>query len=323
VREIPGYDAPAPSDGRAGPEEEVIPDGLFAVVIPTHNRSALLTRAIDSVYATGWRGVEVIVVDDASKDDTADVVVRNFPNVRFLRMPYNGGPGAARDLGIEAANSKWALMLDDDDLLRPEALRTIYSELRKTAELEKYPVIQFARSNGAVRAPFLIAGLRDLIDGGVTGDFAAVIQTRLFRERQFHYPKCRIGGESLLWFDIAQTYGLPTWSTTVIQMTGDASSNLCSIGSQLARPREYAELQEETLRTFGNALFEISPTYYRKKVLGGITYRLLAGDRKIARTSIADARSLRPYERIALACLSWLPQPVIRKTFETYRASSF
>jgi glycosyltransferase involved in cell wall biosynthesis len=317
------YDAPEASNGRARPEEGVIPDGLFAVVIPTHNRSALVTRAIDSVYATGWRDVEVIVVDDASEDNTVEVVARNYPNVTLLRTPFNGGPGAARNLGIEAANSKWVLMLDDDDLLMPEALRAIHHALCETAESEKYPVVQFARSNGTLRVPFLIARLRDFVDGGVTGDFAAVIQTRLFRERQFRYPKCRIGGESLLWYDIAQICGIPSWSTTVIQMTSDASSNLCSIGSQLSRPREYAELQEETLRAFGNELFEISPTYYRKKVLGGITYRLLAGDRKIARASIAEARSLRSYERIALACLSLLPQTVIRKTFETYRTTSF
>lgn len=320
---LPGYPAPARSDGSERPQEGFVTRGVFTVVIPTYKRSALVARAIDSVYATGWPDVEVIVVDDASKDDTAEVVSRRHPDVKLLRMPVNRGPGAARNLGIEAATSRWVLMLDDDDLLKPEALRAIYSALSETAEVEKYPVVQFARSNATTRAPFLIARLTDLISGGVAGDFAAVIQTSLFRAGRFRYPKCRVGGEHLLWYHVAQICGIPTWSTTVIQMTSDASSNLCSIGSQLARPREYAELQEETLRRFGDALFEISPAYYRKKVLGSITYRLLAGDRKIARASIAGERSLRPFEKIALACLSLLPQTIVRNVFEVYRARNF
>jgi len=297
-------------------------DGVFAVVIPTHNRSALVTRAIDSVYATGCPGVEIIVVDDASEDDTVGVVSRMYPEVKVLRMPVNGGPGAARNLGIYSARSEWAIMLDDDDLLKPEALTTIYRALTEDSGLAKYPVIQFARSNAAVRAPFMVARLRDFVDGGIVGDFAAVIQTRLFKERQFRYPECRVGGEHLLWFDIAQTCGIPTWSTTVIQMTADASLNLCSIGSQLARPREYAEMQEKTLAQFRDALLELSPAYYRKKVLGAITYRLLAGDRSIARKTIAEERSLRASDRIVLTCLTYLPQVIVRKLFKAYRGTS-
>lgn len=303
--------------------EETNTHSVFAVVIPTHNRSALVTRAIDSVYATGWHGVEIIVVDDASEDDTVDVVSRMYPDVKLLRMPINGGPGAARNLGIYCARSEWAIMLDDDDLLKPEALTTIHRALGENNGLARYPVIQFARSNATVRAPFLVAGLPDFINGGLTGDFASVIQTRLFRERQLRYPECHVGGEHLLWFDIAQKSGIPTWSAMVIQMTADASSNLCSIGSQLARPREYAEMQEKTLAVFRDVLLEINPAFYRKKVLGAITYRLLAGDRKIARKTIAEEPSLRASESIALTCLSYLPQKIIRKLFKAYRGKNF
>lgn len=282
-----------------------------------------MTRAIDSVYRTDWHGVEVIVVDDASVDDTVDVVRDRYPEVRLLRMPSNSGPGAARNAGISAATAQWALMLDDDDLLMPDALLTVSHVLRETPELDRYPVIQFAHCNATLQSPFLVASLTDYLEGSVSGDFAPVIQTRVFGDHQYRYPECRIGGEHLMWYQIAKTCGIPTWSRNIIQVTRDAESNLCSLRTQLERPREYAELQEETLKLLGRELLDINPAFYRKKVIGAITYRLLAGDSAIARSTITDSPQLRMVERITMRALSYLPRVCVRKAFSAYRESSF
>ncbi len=294
---------------------------MFTVVIPTYNRSSLVTRAIDSVYATGWEGVEIIVVDDASKDDTPEIIARRYPMVQVLRMPTNSGPSAARNVGIDAATARWVLMLDDDDLLVPDAFKTICRVLGENPELERYPVIQFAHTNAKMDRSFLVAGLTDYVEGRLQGDFAPLVQTRKFRSEQLRYPKSRIGGEGLLWFQIAQSWGLPSYAAAVIRLTDDAPTKLCSTRSQLARPREYAELQDETLALFGAALFSISPAYYRKKVIGGIVFRVLCGDRHLARTSITDSISLRATERFMLRCLSYMPLPVIAWLFTLYRGS--
>ena len=71
---------------------------LVSVIIATRNRAALLARALDSVFSQWGLGVEfdldVIVVDDASTDSTATVVV-GYPQVRYLRLSTNRGVSAA------------------------------------------------------------------------------------------------------------------------------------------------------------------------------------------------------------------------------------
>lgn len=93
-----------------------------AVVIPTYNRAAFLREALQSVFAQTRPADEVIVVDDGSDDDPAEVVAE-FPGVIFLRQD-NSGPSEARNAGIRAANSDYVLCLDSDDVLMPTALET-------------------------------------------------------------------------------------------------------------------------------------------------------------------------------------------------------
>ena len=68
-------------------------------------------------------GVEVIVVDDGSTDDTADVIERRFgQQIKLLRMPHRGGAGAARNAGVSQATGELLAFLDSDDLWFPGKL---------------------------------------------------------------------------------------------------------------------------------------------------------------------------------------------------------
>ncbi|MCS6316685.1 MAG: FkbM family methyltransferase [Nitrospira sp.] len=98
---------------------------LVSVIIPTHNRALLLGEALTSVFAQEGRGklfeVEVIVIDDASSDETS-AIVRQFPLVRYLRFETNRGPAAARNAGIKSSKGGYVAFLDDDDLWLPNRL---------------------------------------------------------------------------------------------------------------------------------------------------------------------------------------------------------
>jgi glycosyltransferase involved in cell wall biosynthesis len=93
------------------------------VVIPTHNRGAIVERGLRSVLAQSVAALEVIVVDDASTDDTAGRL-RPYagPRVRVLRVAERGGGSRARNLGIDAARGDWVAFLDSDDEWRPTKL---------------------------------------------------------------------------------------------------------------------------------------------------------------------------------------------------------
>jgi glycosyltransferase involved in cell wall biosynthesis len=93
-----------------------------SVIIPTYNRSRLVTRAVRSVLREIEPDDEVIVVDDGSTDDTVSAMAEFRPRVRYMVLP-NGGPGAARNHGIAAATRPLVAFLDSDDEWLPGKLR--------------------------------------------------------------------------------------------------------------------------------------------------------------------------------------------------------
>ncbi len=94
---------------------------LVSVVIPSYNSAATLAATLDSVIGQTWPRLEIIVVDDGSTDDTAQVLARYAPRVRGLRQA-NGGLAAARNAGCAAATGTFIALLDADDLCEPERI---------------------------------------------------------------------------------------------------------------------------------------------------------------------------------------------------------
>jgi len=93
---------------------------LVSAVIPAYNAERFICNAIRSVLAQTVEVSEIIVVDDASSDRTAELASA-FPRTRVLKRP-NGGPGAARNTGIHAAQGEWIAFLDSDDVWAPQKI---------------------------------------------------------------------------------------------------------------------------------------------------------------------------------------------------------
>lgn len=94
-----------------------------SVVIPTYNNAQYLDSAIDSVLAQDFDAFEILVIDDASDDDTAARVARyRDPRVRYLRNDFRLGIAGARNRGIDAARGEFTAALDSDDWAHPSRL---------------------------------------------------------------------------------------------------------------------------------------------------------------------------------------------------------
>lgn len=109
---------------------------LVSVIVTTYNRSALLARAVDSVLAQTHEELEIVVVDDGSSDDTADVVAERFggePRVVYVQQA-NGGLSSARNRGLAVAKGDVIAFLDDDDVWRPWKLELQLGCLRRVPE---------------------------------------------------------------------------------------------------------------------------------------------------------------------------------------------
>ena len=101
-----------------------------SVVLPTYNRSTLIAGAIQSVLDQTWNDFELIVVDDASTDDTADVVAAmTDPRIRLLRLAENGRQSVARNRGVAAARSDLIAFQDSDDAWLPTKLAKLMEAL--------------------------------------------------------------------------------------------------------------------------------------------------------------------------------------------------
>jgi glycosyltransferase involved in cell wall biosynthesis len=92
-----------------------------SVIIPAYNAANLVGRAIESALGQTVQPLEILVIDDGSQDNTAEVVAAYPPPVRLLRKS-NGGPASARNMGARAARGEWLAMLDADDWWAPAKL---------------------------------------------------------------------------------------------------------------------------------------------------------------------------------------------------------
>jgi glycosyltransferase involved in cell wall biosynthesis/SAM-dependent methyltransferase len=110
---------------------DVIP-GLVSTIVPVYNRSGLLREAVGSVLAQTYREVEVIIVDDGSTDDTAEVCDRlavGDERVRVLHVPHQGRAGLAREVGRGSARGEFIQYLDSDDVLYPRKFEVMVGAL--------------------------------------------------------------------------------------------------------------------------------------------------------------------------------------------------
>jgi glycosyltransferase involved in cell wall biosynthesis len=107
-----------------------------SVVIPTYNRAGYLCQALNSVFRQSLPPWEVIVVDDGSTDETADIARSYGLRVRYVRHSQNRGISAARNTGISMARGDIIAWLDSDDLWEPDHLATVISLFLKNDEVD-------------------------------------------------------------------------------------------------------------------------------------------------------------------------------------------
>jgi succinoglycan biosynthesis protein ExoO len=99
-----------------------------SVIIPAYNVAPVISRAVASALAQTRPPLEIIVVDDASTDDTRLVVQRLLdadPRIKLISAESNKGPSHARNLAISHARGEWLAFLDADDAWKPQRLERL------------------------------------------------------------------------------------------------------------------------------------------------------------------------------------------------------
>lgn len=99
---------------------------LVSIITPACNSGKYLEATIRSVQSQTWENWEMLIVDDASTDDTAAIALAfsaEDPRIRVIRLAENGGAAVARNRALEACSGRFVAYLDADDLWKPEKLQ--------------------------------------------------------------------------------------------------------------------------------------------------------------------------------------------------------
>jgi glycosyltransferase involved in cell wall biosynthesis len=191
---------------------------LVSVIMPVHNGAPFLRGAVESVFAQGWRPVEVVVVDDGSTDETPAIARDLGERVQLLRQA-NAGPAAARNAGIRAARGPLIAFLDVDDLWPPGKLdvQAAYLVADPSADMvlgrTKWIALEATAGIG------LGTRIRDLPGPeGITPCLGnAVVRRRVFNRIGFFDETLRTS-EDLDWFIRAKQASVPTIVLTEVTL---------------------------------------------------------------------------------------------------------
>jgi glycosyltransferase involved in cell wall biosynthesis len=183
----------------------------ISVIVPAYNEAQLLPEAIGSIRQQGWPGLEIVVVDDGSVDDTPRVLSELSRDDLVVLRQTNHGPAAARNAGILAARGEWIAFLDSDDLWLPGKLQA------QTSALQNSPDAAFCYGDALCRdarqreRPKRVRALHgdlllDLLLGPefVTG--SVLVRRSCFDELGLFDPELRTGEDWDMWIRLAGSY---------------------------------------------------------------------------------------------------------------------
>jgi len=104
-----------------------------SVIIPVYNASKELELCLDALSSSSFRAYEVIVVDDASTDDSAEIGRRKGAFV--FSLPHQSGPAAARNFGAQHARGEILLFLDSDVVVKPDTVERVVEDFKRNPDV--------------------------------------------------------------------------------------------------------------------------------------------------------------------------------------------
>ena len=235
----------------------------FSIIIPTFERRQVLPQSIDSAIAFAHAAgeAEVVVVDDASQDGTAEMVRQRYAQqlasglIKLMERCINGGVTAARNDGAKAAHGDWLIFLDSDDQLLPIASQAIPSF---AAQYKTTPMLIFRCEDetGNLVGPPAPAGPLDfdtLLRRGIPGECLPVVSRAAFLAHP--YDEDLRGFEFLAYPRIVQFHGPAMLSDTVARRyVTTGADRLSTLAGRLRRADLMARGFSRMRAEFGSKL---------------------------------------------------------------------
>ncbi|MBV0903307.1 glycosyltransferase family 2 protein [Haloarcula salina] len=159
-------------------------DPTVSVVVPTYNRPARLHRAIESISEQTYGNIEIIVVDDHSKEPASSIVdgISTAFDITVLRHSENRGANAARNSGIERATGEYISFLDDDDTWEPDKITKQVQKIESESIGLVYTGMKHINDDGEVtqesRPQQTVSSPAQILKSNTIGSFSVVLVDR-------------------------------------------------------------------------------------------------------------------------------------------------
>lgn len=251
----------------------------YSVIIPTYNRLSVLNRAIESAYAQTLPPKEVIIVDDASTDNTVEWLRSSYPQIVLLEHQANKGVSAARNTAINycqnssttnsvtANTSDWIAFLDSDDEWLPEKMQKQSQELEATSYKICHTEEIWIRNGVRVNAPKRYAKksgdiYSDCLEMCAMSPSTVVLHKSLFTEFDTFDEDIVVCEDYDLWLRMCSKYPVALIDTPMIKKYGGHDDQLSTRYFGVDQYRIMAlekllkfDLSTERLMELHNALF--------------------------------------------------------------------
>ena len=112
---------------------------ILTIIVPVFNTGHVLSRCIDSIINQSLKDVDIIIVNDASTDNSNEIIERlqlRHPQIQCINRDRNGGPGASRNDALHVVNSKYVAFLDSDDWVDTDAYLTAVTALEDSPDCD-------------------------------------------------------------------------------------------------------------------------------------------------------------------------------------------
>lgn len=277
-----------------------------SVIIPTHNRAAMLLRAVRSVLEQTYQDFELIIVDDGSTDNTEE----NIRQISDLRIAYikleekSGSSARPRNIGISRAKGKYIALLDSDDEWMPDLLQRLVQKMEtagKGVEVVYCGLIVLS-SEGKV-TDVLHPRLRGKLWPQMLADCAGSISASLIHRQCFDKAGLFDEGNIIphwdMWIRLARDFGfdyIPEALALYHCHHGQASKQAQSLKLE-AILRKYAEAYAQHPKEQRKARYRLGLSYCRE----GNRRKCL---RYALPSLIHDKHSWKPYVLLVLMLIS-------------------
>jgi glycosyltransferase involved in cell wall biosynthesis len=201
---------------------------MFSVIIPLYNKAPYIEKALQSVLQQTFRDFEIIVVDDGSTDNGAEIVKKVFSTdylmAHQLQIPLKGfqlisqpnqGVSTARNNGVKAAQENYLAFLDADDEWHPEYLAKMKQLIEQFPDAGLWASSYYIVKNGRNR--LATVGVEKDFSKGIINYFqtyaktlcmpvwtgAAIVPKKVFEEEHGFKPQLKLGEDFDLWVRIA------------------------------------------------------------------------------------------------------------------------